>query len=44
MVFMGVNLVVQPCFATEARGLERPTLGKREDARGKKGIANILRC
>ena len=41
-VSMGVNLVVQPCSAMEGRGLARPTLGKREDARGKKGIANKL--
>ena len=34
-VSMGVNLVVQPCFAMEGRGLARPILGKREDARGK---------
>ena len=37
---MGVNLMVQPCFATEVRGLARPTLGKREDTRGKKCIAD----
>ena len=34
--------MVQPCFATEVRGLVRPTLGKREDSLGKKGIANKL--
>ena len=27
-----VDLIVQPCFATEVRELARPTLGKREDA------------
>jgi len=39
-----VDLIVQPCFVTEVRELARPTLGKREDTRGKKGIANRLRC
>jgi len=42
MVFVAVNLVMQPCFATEVRGLARPSLGKREDSRGRKGIANKL--
>jgi len=28
--------MAQPCFAMEALGLARPTLGKREDTRGKK--------
>ena len=32
--------MVQPCFATEARGLVRPTLGKEEGAQGNEGIAN----
>jgi len=40
VVFVGVNLVVQPCFATEARGLARPSLGKREDSRRRKGVTN----
>ena len=44
MGFVGVNLMVQPCFATEIQGLVRPTLGKREGTREKKGIANRLRC
>ena len=44
MAFVRVDLMVQPCFATEVQGLVRPTLGKREDTRGKKGIANTLRC
>ena len=35
---MGVYLVVQPCFATEALELARPTLGKREDTQEKKGL------
>jgi len=43
MVIVGVDLVDLPCFATEARGLARPTLGKREGTRGKRGIANRLR-
>ena len=34
--------MAQPCFAMEIRELARPTLGKREDIRGKKGIANTL--
>ena len=38
-----VDLMVQPCFVTEVRELARPTLGKREDTRGKEGIANRLR-
>jgi len=39
----GVNLVVQPCFATGIRGLARPSLGKRDGAREMKGIvANKL--
>ena len=42
MVFVGVNLMTQPCFAMEARGLARPTLGKEEGSRGKEGIANKL--
>ena len=37
---MGGNLMVQPCFAMEVRGLVRPISGKRKDTRGKKGIAN----
>jgi len=40
MVFVGVNLMVRPCFAMEIRGLVRPILGKREDTRGKKDTAN----
>ena len=35
--------MVQPCFATGVWGLARPTLGKRDDARGKNDIANRLR-
>ena len=42
MVSMKVNLMVQLCFATEVRGLARPTLGKREDTPEEKGIANKL--
>ena len=42
VVFVWVNLTVQPCFATEVRGLARPSSGEREDSRGKKGIANKL--
>jgi len=44
MVAVGVDLVDQPCFATEAQGLARPTLGKEEGIREKEGIANELRC
>ena len=44
VVFVGVCLVVQPCFATEALELARPTLSKREDIQGKKGIADRLWC
>jgi len=33
VVFVIVNPMAQPCFATEVRGLARPTLGKREDTR-----------
>ena len=40
---MVVDLIVQPCFVTEVRELERPALGTREDTRGKKGIADRLR-
>ena len=43
VVFVGVNLMVQPCFAAEARGLAKLTLGEREATLGKKGIANTLR-
>ena len=39
-----VNLTVQPCFSMEVRGLERPTLGKGEDTRGKRSIANKPWC
>ena len=42
VVFVGVNLMVQPCFATGVQGLARLTLGKREAAREKKDIANKL--
>ena len=42
MVLVGVSLMVQPCFAMEVLGLARPTLGKREDTRGEKYIANRL--
>jgi len=42
MVFVGVNLVVQPCSVMEVRGLERPTLGKRKGTRGEKGISDKL--
>ena len=34
VVSVAVNLTVPLCFATEVRGLAKPTLGKREDARG----------
>ena len=40
LVFMWANLMVQPCFATEVRGLARHSSGEREDSRGNKGIAN----
>jgi len=43
VVFVMVDLIVQPCFVTEVRELARPTLGTRENTRGKKGIANRLR-
>ena len=33
VVSMEVNLMAQPCFATEVRGLARPTLGKRRRSR-----------
>ena len=42
MVFVGANLMVQRCFALEAPGLEKHTLGKRKDTRGNKSIANKL--
>ena len=42
MAFMGVNLMVQPCFATEIRELVRPTLGKEEGSQGNESIANKL--
>ena len=44
MVFVGVDPMVQPCFAMEARGLARPILGKEEGSRGTEGMANKLRC
>jgi len=44
VVFVEVNLMVQPCFATGVWGLARLTLGEREDIRRKKDIANKLRC
>ena len=31
MVVVAMNLMVQPCFATEIQGSARPTVGKRED-------------
>ena len=34
--------MVQPCFATGVRELARPTLGRRDDARGMKVIANMV--
>jgi len=34
--------MVQRCFVMEVQGLARPILGKREDARGKQGIADKL--
>ena len=42
VVFVGVYLITQLCFAMEVRGLARPTLGKREETREKNGIANKL--
>ena len=42
VVFVGANLMVQRCFALEAPGLEKHTLGKRKDTRGNKSIANKL--
>jgi len=42
VIVVRVNLMVQPCFATEARGLARPTLGREEYAGGKEGITNKL--
>ena len=44
MVFEGVNLIIQPCFATEVQESVRPTLGKREDRRGKNSVADGLWC
>jgi len=44
LVFVGVNPMVRPCFATDVRGLARPTLGKEEGTRGEEGIANRLWC
>ena len=43
MVLGVMDLMAQPYFVMEIRGLARPTLGTREDTRGKKGIANKLR-
>ena len=42
MVFVGLNLMAQPCFAMEVRESARPTLGKRKDTGGEKEIANKL--
>ena len=42
VVAVRVILVVQPCFATEVQELVKHTLGKRENTRGNKGIANKL--
>jgi len=44
MVPAAVDKIAQPCFVTGIRGLGRPTLGKGEDARRKRGIANKLQC
>jgi len=41
-VFEGVNLMVRPCFATVVQGLARPTLGKREDSRGKNSVTDSV--
>ena len=30
VVFVWMNLMVQPCFATEVRGLVRPSSGERK--------------
>jgi len=40
VVFVGVNLMVQPCFVPGVRGLARLSLGEREATRGKKDIVN----
>ena len=37
VVFMEMNLIVQSCFATEIRGLARPSLGKEGGSRGNDG-------
>ena len=44
VVFVGVNLMVQPSLATGGQELARLTLGKGEATRGRKdtGIANKL--
>jgi len=42
LVFMWVDLMVQPCFATEVRGLARPSSGEREDSRGRKVL--LISC
>ena len=44
MVQAAVVQIAQPCYATEVRGLGRPTLGKGEDTQTKRGIANRLHC
>ena len=36
--------MAQPYFAMEVPVLARPTLGKRKDTRGEKGITNRFRC
>jgi len=42
IVFMGANLIIQPCFATGVMGLARPTLGKEEVVEGRK--ASLISC
>ena len=42
VVFVAVDLMVQPYFVMEVQGSARPILGKREDTRKGKGITNKL--
>jgi len=44
VVFEGVNLRVQPCFATDVRELENPTLGNRENTQGKRCMLTSCDC
>jgi len=41
-VSVEANLMDQPCYATEVRGLARPTLGKRRSSRGREGM--LISC